>query len=116
MNITLDQIESWDGYTIYWVYYGTPQERIPIEPDDLCYYLEGATDLLADYIHEDPGCIVHSFLDESDISKEDIEEAFRDSWTYNKDTGYVDWEFEPPAKLVVETSPYGPTIYKFEEI
>jgi hypothetical protein len=104
MNITIDQIDSWDGYTIYWVYYGTSNERIPLDPDDLCYYVEGAIDLLANYIHE------------SEISKQDIEEAFRDSWTYNEDAGLVDWEEEPPAELVVETNSYGATIYKFQKI
>ena len=116
MNITIDQIDSWDGYTIYWVYYGTSNERIPLDPDDLCYYVEGAIDLLANYIHDDLSCVVHSYLDESEISKQDIEEAFRDSWTYNEDAGLVDWEEEPPAELVVETNSYGATIYKYQKI
>ena len=116
MNITIDYFESWDGYTIFWVYQGTPMENIEIVPEDLCYYLEGAIDLVADMIHEDPNSIVHSFLDEEDISKEDIEEAFRDSWTYNEDAGWVDWEEEPPAELVIEETSFNHKIYRFQKI
>ena len=102
MNITIDKFETWDGYYVYWVYQGTPQENINIQPDELCYYLEGAVDLVTDLIIEDVNSVVHCYLDEDDISREEILEAFRDSYSYVEAEGFIDWDNDPPADLVTE--------------